>query len=85
MGGEEFALLLTGRGTGMVSEIVDRLRERVAVCAVPTIRGDVSVTASFGIACADPATTGLATALNQAERALLRGEGGGAQLRQVRA
>lgn len=77
IGGEEFALLLAGGKMGAARDVVNRLKARVAACAVSTIRGDVSVTASFGIAYADPATTELADALNRADEAMYQAKKAG--------
>ena len=50
--------------------MVDRLRARVAACEVSTIRGGLSVTASFGLAYIDPAATEFPDALRRADEAL---------------
>jgi len=70
-------LLLAGGEMGKGLDIVNRLKMLVAACAVSTIRGDVSVTASFGIAYADPATMELAAALNHADEALYEAKNAG--------
>jgi diguanylate cyclase (GGDEF)-like protein/PAS domain S-box-containing protein len=70
IGGEEFALILADGGSQAARDIVNRLKAQVSGCSVSTIQGDLFVTASFGIAYADPATMDLAEALNRADAAL---------------
>lgn len=70
IGGEEFAFLLPDCGLGAARDILNRLKAQVAACTVSTIRGEVSVTASFGIMYADTATMDLACALSRADAAL---------------
>jgi diguanylate cyclase (GGDEF)-like protein/PAS domain S-box-containing protein len=69
-GGEEFTLLLAGGSVEAARDIVNRLRMQIAACTVSATRGDVSVTASFGIAHADPATVDLTDAVHRADEAL---------------
>lgn len=70
IGGEEFAFILPYCGMGAARDILNRLKAQVAACTVSTIRGEVSVTASFGIVYADTATMDLASALSRADEAL---------------
>jgi diguanylate cyclase (GGDEF)-like protein len=69
-GGEEFAFLLSSGAIDAARDIANKLRMQIASCVVHTLRGDLSVTASFGVASADPAIIGLADALNRADGAL---------------
>lgn len=70
IGGEEFAFVLAGGMHGSAHDLVNRLKAQVAACEISTIRGGVSVTASFGIAYVDPAETEFPNALNRADEAL---------------
>lgn len=85
LGGEEFAVLLQEGELGRARDIATRLRAQVAGCTVPTIRGDVSVTASFGIARIDPATMELADALSDADEALYEAKNAGRDCIKIRA
>jgi diguanylate cyclase (GGDEF)-like protein/PAS domain S-box-containing protein len=70
IGGEEFAFLLPRSTMAGAQEMVDRLRVSVAACEVSTIRGGLSVTASFGLAYIDPAVTEFPDTLRRADEAL---------------
>ena len=59
-GGEEFLILLEA-SPQEAHAIVARLQAAIAGCRVPTIKGDVSITASFGMATVDPASMDLET------------------------
>ncbi|MGI4877964.1 MAG: diguanylate cyclase [Janthinobacterium lividum] len=85
MGGEEFAILLVGDEMSSARNNVDRLRTQVGNCRVSTIRGYVSVTASFGIAHVDPATTELSAALSLADEALYEAKKDGRNCIRIRA
>jgi two-component system cell cycle response regulator len=49
LGGEEFALLLEGRGMAVAAEIAETLRGRMAARRIPIGEGHLSLTCSFGI------------------------------------
>jgi two-component system cell cycle response regulator len=49
LGGEEFALLLDGRGLAEAATIAEALRERIAALSIPTGEGRLSLTCSFGV------------------------------------
>ncbi|UAJ09983.1 diguanylate cyclase [Polymorphobacter megasporae] len=85
MGGEEFALLLAGGDMAAAIQIVDRLRTLVSACTVSTIRGYVSVTASFGIAHVSPAISELSDALSLADEALYEAKNAGRDCIRIRA
>jgi diguanylate cyclase (GGDEF)-like protein len=55
-GGEEFALLLTGTDTPGGANLAERARAAIEAELLSTVRGDVSVTASFGVAAFGEAT-----------------------------
>ena len=54
-GGEEFCLLLAGTELDEACEVAERCRQIVDSTAFQTEVGDLSVSASFGVACLDPA------------------------------
>ncbi|QYE34772.1 diguanylate cyclase [Polymorphobacter sp. PAMC 29334] len=85
MGGEEFALLLAGGDMAAAIQIVDRLRTLVSACTVSTIRGYVSVTASFGIAHVSPPISELSDALSLADEALYEAKNAGRDCIRIRA
>jgi diguanylate cyclase (GGDEF)-like protein len=49
LGGEEFALLLEGRGPAEAATIAETLRGRIAALRIPTGEGRLSLTCSFGV------------------------------------
>jgi two-component system, cell cycle response regulator len=49
LGGEEFALLLEGRGLAEAAMIAETLRLRIAALRIPTSEGRLSLTCSFGV------------------------------------
>jgi two-component system cell cycle response regulator len=49
LGGEEFALLLEGRGLAEAAAIAETLRGRIAALRIPTGEGRLSLTCSFGV------------------------------------
>ncbi|HVQ88183.1 MAG TPA: GGDEF domain-containing protein [Actinomycetes bacterium] len=51
MGGEEFALLMPGTGEDAATLVCERMRTELERWDWSSIRPDVSVTASFGVAC----------------------------------
>lgn len=85
LGGEEFVILLADTGVAAAQDIANRMKARIAACTVSTIRGDVSVTASFGIALVDPARTELADALHRADEALYEAKNAGRDCVKIRA
>lgn len=84
-GGEEFLVLMADCTVETAHEIVERLRLAVAAARVPTIRGEISVTASFGIATVDPRITDLETAIRLADEALYEAKNAGRNCIKVRA
>jgi diguanylate cyclase (GGDEF)-like protein len=65
--------------------IVARLQTAIAACRVPTIKGDVSVTASFGMAAVDPDSIDLETAIRLADEALYEAKNSGRNCIKIRA
>jgi diguanylate cyclase (GGDEF)-like protein len=64
---------------------VARLRQEIASSWVTTIKGDVSVTASFGLATVDPHTIDLETAIRLADEALYEAKNSGRNCIKIRA
>lgn len=77
LGGEEFAILLTDGNVGAAHMVITRLRKAIAASRVSSIKGDVCVTASFGIATVDPAHEELDAALIRADAALYEAKNAG--------
>ena len=69
-GGEEFVLLLTETPLDGAQKVVARLHEAIAASLISTIKGEVSVTASFGLATVDPNSCDLDAAIRLADEAL---------------
>jgi len=85
IGGEEFAILLPGDNFKVAQSVVQRLRTALSNAKVSTISGEVSVTASFGIAHVDPATTTVADALSRADDGLYEAKEAGRDCIKIRA
>jgi len=85
LGGEEFALLLADGDTNAAPSAIARLSASIASTSVWSIKGSVSVTASFGIATIDPATIELTDALAQADEALYEAKDAGRNCIKIRA
>jgi diguanylate cyclase (GGDEF)-like protein/PAS domain S-box-containing protein len=77
LGGEEFAILLTDGHVDAAHMVMTRLRKAIAAARISSIKGDVSVTASFGIATVDPASEELDSALARADTALYEAKNAG--------
>lgn len=77
LGGEEFAILLTDGNVAAAHMIITRLSKAIAASRISSIKGDVSVTASFGIATVDPAREELDAALIRADAALYEAKNAG--------
>ena len=84
-GGEEFIVLLPGASLEQAHMIVGRLREAIAGARVPTIRGEISVTASFGLAAVHPGRVDLETAIRLADEALYEAKNSGRNCIKIRA
>jgi diguanylate cyclase (GGDEF)-like protein/PAS domain S-box-containing protein len=84
-GGEEFIFLLVDASLEDAQKIVTRLKERIAECRVNTIKGEVSVTASFGLACINSNTTEVETAIRLADEALYEAKNAGRNCIRIRA
>ena len=84
-GGEEFILLLANATLEGVQKTVTRLQHAIASSRIPTIKGEVTVTASFGLATVDPNTTDLETAIRLADEALYEAKNSGRNCIKIRA
>lgn len=84
-GGEEFILLLTNAPLEESERIVARLHRAIADARVSTIKGDVAVTASFGLAAVEPSMLDLETAIRLADEALYEAKNSGRNCIRVRA
>jgi diguanylate cyclase (GGDEF)-like protein len=76
LGGEEFAVLISGLSAARVVEVAERLRQAVAAAAVPTIAGDIEVRLSIGVAQLRDAES-LGQVLQRADKALYAAKAGG--------
>ena len=84
-GGEEFILLLTEASLAEAQKIVARLQRSIAAARVTTIKGEVRVTASFGIALVESDTSDLETTIRLADEALYEAKNSGRNCIKVRA
>ena len=85
IGGEEFAIILVDGDVDAAHGVLARMREGVARQKVSTIKGDISVTASFGIAVVDPGVTDVEVALRLADEALYEAKNSGRNCIKMRA
>lgn len=69
-GGEEFALLLPETNERGAFNLAQRLREKVALAPVPTVRGAISITISLGVASYTEEMPDLAVLLDHADTAM---------------
>jgi diguanylate cyclase (GGDEF)-like protein/PAS domain S-box-containing protein len=76
-GGEEFAILLVDGETQGAHQAVERLRLAIEAARVNSIRGEVRVTASFGLAIVDPQDCDLELAVRLADDALYEAKNAG--------
>ena len=83
-GGEEFIVLMMDAELPDAQGMVARLREAIAAAGIRTIKGEVSVTASFGIATVDPRMIDLETAIRLADEALYEAKNAGRNCIKVR-
>ncbi|MGH6925234.1 MAG: diguanylate cyclase [Propylenella sp.] len=84
-GGEEFIILLTDTPMETAHGIIGRLREEIAGSRVTTIKGDIGVTASFGLATVNPHAYDLETAIRLADEALYEAKNAGRDCIKMRA
>jgi diguanylate cyclase (GGDEF)-like protein/PAS domain S-box-containing protein len=84
-GGEEFIILLTDASLEAANRIVTRLHQAIAGSSVSTIKGEVAVTASFGLATVDPNAVDLETAIRLADEALYEAKNSGRNCIKIRA
>lgn len=85
LGGEEFAILLADGDQIAAQGAVSRLKAAIAVSSISSIKGCVSVTASFGIATVDPGLVEVADALARADEALYEAKEAGRNCIKIRA
>ena len=84
-GGEEFIILLTDTPAEAARAIISRLREEIAASRITTIKGEIGVTASFGLATIDPNSLDLETAIRLADEALYEAKNAGRDCIKIRA
>ena len=77
LGGEEFVLLLPDTDPGGARQVAERLVGALRCAVVPVEGGEVTVTASIGVAAWAPGEGDLAPALRRADRAMYRAKGAG--------
>ncbi|MDR7040525.1 diguanylate cyclase (GGDEF)-like protein [Methylobacterium sp. BE186] len=70
LGGEEFAVLLPHTGLASALKVAEKLRSAIARLEIPTPRGSIKVTASFGITALDGSVGSPDTLLKHADAAL---------------
>lgn len=70
MGGEEFAILLPETDLAAAVEVARRLHERIGDIHIATEKGELSVTASFGVTQVRPGDGDIDIALRRADQAL---------------
>jgi diguanylate cyclase (GGDEF)-like protein len=83
VGGEEFAIILPGMTLSEGLKAAERMRQGIAVQTTKTREGEISVTASFGVAMASPGLRDFEQALASADQAMYSAKNGGRN--QVRA
>jgi diguanylate cyclase (GGDEF)-like protein len=83
-GGEEFIILLTDMPLEAAHGVMERLLAAIAGCRVTTIKGDVSVTASFGLSVIDANKIDLETGIRLADEALYEAKNAGRNCIKVR-
>ncbi len=84
-GGEEFIILLNDASLDAARNIVARIHSEIAASRVATIKGDVSITASFGIATINAGARDLETAVRLADEALYEAKNSGRNCIRIRA
>ena len=84
-GGEEFIVLMADATVEDAHNVVARLHEGIAGSRIPTIKGVVAVTASFGLATVDPNAFDLETAIRLADEALYEAKNSGRNCIRIRA
>jgi diguanylate cyclase (GGDEF)-like protein len=84
-GGEEFIILLMDASLDAARTVVSRVHQGIAGSHTTTIKGDVSVTASFGIATIDVGAVDLETAIRLADEALYEAKNSGRNCIRIRA
>lgn len=83
-GGEEFVILLIETSIDAAHDIASRLSRAIAASRIRTIKGEVAVTASFGLATVDPNSLDLETAIRFADEALYEAKNAGRNCVKVR-
>lgn len=76
MGGEEFAILLEGRGLNDALAAAERLRGKMSALQFETSHGPLAITCSFGVSAWEPADT-IEQLLKRADVALYAAKSGG--------
>jgi len=76
-GGEEFALLLPDADAACADNVVERIRREMAFAPVSTIKGKLTVTASFGMTTVLAGERSLDAAIRRADEAMYAAKRGG--------
>jgi diguanylate cyclase (GGDEF)-like protein/PAS domain S-box-containing protein len=84
-GGEEFIILLGDASLSVAHDIIARVHSEIAAGRVATIKGEVAVTASFGVATIDTSSVDLETAVRLADEALYEAKNSGRNCIKIRA
>lgn len=77
VGGEEFAIILPGMALSEGLKAAERMRQAIAAQSTKTREGEISVTASFGVAMASPGMRDFESALAAADQAMYAAKNGG--------
>lgn len=84
-GGEEFIILLGDASLSVAHDIISRVHSEIQAGRVSTIKGEVGVTASFGVATVDTSSVDLETAVRLADEALYEAKNSGRNCIKIRA
>lgn len=84
-GGEEFIILLGDASLSVAHDIISRVHSEIQAGRVATIKGEVAVTASFGVATVDTSSVDLETAVRLADEALYEAKNSGRNCIKIRA
>ncbi len=84
-GGEELIIMLPDASLEAAEPIVGRLRQAIVNSRAPTIKGEVAITASLGLAMINPRQMDLETAVRLADEALYEAKNAGRNCIRTRA
>jgi diguanylate cyclase (GGDEF)-like protein len=74
-GGEEFLIVLQGVDLPTAGRILDKLRERLSMTDIPTVKGNLRITVTIGVSVMDPACP--LTCIEASDQGLYKGKRGG--------